>query len=198
MADLPVAQTADVVAGSPVSFNDLMARIAGARDRVAFAALFTALAPRVKGYIVRMGSDDATAEEITQDVMLTVWHQADRFDPSRAGLTTWIYTIARNRRIDRLRREPRVEFDAADPLLVADPSPSADRGIENAQDEQRLRKAIDALPREQADLLLMSYYEDITHQEIADARNLPLGTVKSRIRLAVERLRRHLGAEGEL
>ncbi len=197
MSELPIARAADAAEDPPVSLTDLMARIAGARDRAAFAALFSALAPRVKGYLVRMGSDDGTAEEITQDVMLTVWHQADRFDPNRAGLTTWIYTIARNRRIDRLRREQRVEFDAADPLLVADPTPSADWGIENAQEERRLRQAIDALPREQADLLLMSYYEDVTHQGIAEARNLPLGTVKSRIRLALERLRQHFGAEGE-
>lgn len=173
----------------------LMQRVAEHGDRAAFARLFGLLAPRLKGHLLRLGAEDGVAEELVQDVMLTVWRRAAEFDASRAGVTTWVYAIARNRRIDRLRREQRPELDPADPLLAPGPSDSAEAGIEIAEQEHRLRLAIERLPREQADLLIMAYFEDKAHTGIAAERNLPLGTVKSRLRLALQHLRRALAED---
>jgi RNA polymerase sigma factor (sigma-70 family) len=172
----------------------LMRRIATA-DREAFAALFQHLAPRVKAYLMRLGADAGMAEDLAQDVMLTVWREASRFDAGRASVVTWVFTIARNRRIDRLRRESRPDFDPEDPLFVADPVESAETAIEIAQREHSLRRAIEDLPREQAELIHMAYYEDLAHGGIAARRDLPLGTVKSRLRLALARLRRVMGED---
>ncbi|HEV2677029.1 MAG TPA: sigma-70 family RNA polymerase sigma factor [Aliidongia sp.] len=172
-----------------------LGRVAGTRDRAAFAQLFGHFAPRLKGYLVRLGCDAGTAEELVQDVMLTVWRRADSFDPTQAGAATWIYTIARNRRIDRLRRERHPVVDPTDPLLVPDPGENAEQGIETAEREHSLLGAIGRLPKEQAELVQMAFFEDRPHSRIAEATRLPLGTVKSRIRLALARLKRELGQE---
>jgi RNA polymerase sigma factor (sigma-70 family) len=174
-----------------------LGRVAERRDRSAFALLFGHFAPRLKGYLIRLGCDAGTAEELVQDVMLTVWRRADSFDAARAGVATWIYTIARNRRIDRLRGERYPAVDPDDPLLVPDEAESAEQGIETAEREHGLRSAIGRLPREQAELLHMAFFEDRPHSGIAAATRLPLGTVKSRIRLALARLRRELGPDGD-
>jgi RNA polymerase sigma factor (sigma-70 family) len=175
-----------------------LGRVAEFQDRTAFAQLFGHFAPRLKGYLIRLGCDAGMAEELVQDVMLTVWRKADGFDAAQAGVATWIYTIARNRRIDRLRHERLPELDLDDPLLVPDEAQNADEGIETAQREHSLRDAIGRLPKEQAELLQMAFFEDRPHSSIAAATQLPLGTVKSRIRLALARLKRELGPEGGL
>jgi RNA polymerase sigma-70 factor (ECF subfamily) len=171
---------------------DLVRRIASDTDRAAFAELFRLLAPRVKGFLLRQGCDDGTAEELTQDVMLTVWHRAAQFDPRQAAVTTWVFTIARNRRIDRLRRERWINADPDDPLFVEGIVESAEFDIEIAEQQSSLHKAIAELPEEQAELIFMAYYEEKAHSGIAVERNLPLGTVKSRLRLALSRLKRAL------
>ncbi|MGE0713936.1 MAG: sigma-70 family RNA polymerase sigma factor [Alphaproteobacteria bacterium] len=171
----------------------LVQAVARDRDRAAFAALFDHLMPRVKAYAMRLGADSATAEELAQEVMLQLWRKADAFDPDRATVSTWVFTIARNKRIDLLRREGRPAFDPDDPLLVPDPPPPADAAVARADDEGRLRAAISSLPREQAEMLTMAFFEDCSHSAIAAATRLPLGTVKSRIRLALDRLRRGMG-----
>ncbi|MGE0723585.1 MAG: sigma-70 family RNA polymerase sigma factor [Alphaproteobacteria bacterium] len=168
----------------------LVAAIAAGRDRAAFARLFDHLMPRLKAYAMRLGADGPTAEEVAQEVMLLVWRKAGTFDPARASVTTWVFTIARNKRIDFLRRSRRPELDPADPALVPDPPAAPDEAVGRRGAEQRLRQAIGALPREQSDLLMMAFFEDRSHRDIAAATRLPLGTVKSRIRLALERLRR--------
>lgn len=173
-----------------------LGRVAEFRDRAAFVQLFGHFAPRLKGYLIKLGCDAGTAEELVQEVMLTVWRRADTFDATQAGVATWIYTIVRNRRIDRLRRERHPAIDPNDPLLVPDAAESAEQGIETAEREQRLRSAIGRLPKEQAELLHMAFFEDRPHSVIAAATQLPLGTVKSRIRLALARLRRELGPDG--
>jgi len=172
-----------------------LGRVAQLRDRVAFGQLFGHFAPRLKGYLIRLGCDAGTAEELVQDVMLTVWRRAESFDAAQAGVATWIYTIARNRRIDRLRSERHPTFDPSDPLLVPDEAENAEQGIETAEREHSLRSAITRLPKEQARLLQMAFFEDQPHSGIAAATRLPLGTVKSRIRLALARLRRELGPD---
>jgi RNA polymerase sigma factor (sigma-70 family) len=175
-----------------------LGRVAEFRDRTAFSQLFGHFAPRLKGYLIRLGCEAGMAEELVQDVMLTVWRRAESFDAAQAGVATWIYTIARNRRIDRLRSERHPTLDLEDPLLVPDDAENAEQGIETAQRETSLRSAIGRLPKEQAELLQMAFFEDRPHSDIAEKTRLPLGTVKSRIRLALARLRRELGPDGSI
>ncbi|BBK45116.1 RNA polymerase sigma factor [Allostella vacuolata] len=172
------------------SLAALVDAVARNRDRQAFGALFDHLMPRVKAYAMRLGASGPAAEEVAQEVMLLIWRKADSFDPARATVSTWVFTIARNKRIDLLRRENRPALDPGDPMLVPDSPRPADETIERDAAEIRLRAAIRTLPPEQAELLSMAYFEDRSHSAIAAATNLPLGTVKSRIRLALDRLRR--------
>lgn len=165
------------------------------RDKTAFAALFDHFAPRVKSYLRRLGADPAAADELAQEVMLSVWRKAETFDPARAAAATWVFTIARNKRLDSLRREPRPDYDPADPALVVDPADPADERISDAQTASRLRSALKDLPTEQSDLLKLAYFQDMPHSLIATERGIPLGTVKSRLRLAMERLRKALRDE---
>jgi RNA polymerase sigma factor (sigma-70 family) len=174
------------------SLDDLMVAIARDRDRAAFGLLFGQIAPRLKAYLVRSGAVASQADELVQEVMLMVWHRADSFDPAQSAAATWIFTIARNKRIDAIRRDRRPEFDPEDLALVPDRAPAADRSIETAQESARLRDAILKLPAEQAELLRLAYFEDQPHTMIAQQSGLPLGTVKSRLRLAMGRLRREL------
>jgi len=169
--------------------EQLIAAIARLGDRAAFVALFDHFAPRLKTYLRYLGADDAAADDLVQDVMLTVWRRAGQFDPQKASASTWIFTIARNRRIDLLRRERRPEYDAADPSLVPAADPPADRRVERAELQALLRDAVRTLPPEQAQLLQMSYMDDKPHGRIAEELGLPLGTVKSRLRLAMQKLR---------
>jgi RNA polymerase sigma factor (sigma-70 family) len=174
------------------SLDDLLVAVARDRDKVAFGLLFGQIAPRLKAYLVRSGAAASQADELVQEVMLMVWRKADSFDPAQSAASTWIFTIARNKRIDAVRRDRRPEFDPGDPALVPDQAPAADRSIEAAQDTARLRDAILKLPSEQAELLRLVYFEDQPHTMIAQRSGLPLGTVKSRLRLAMVRLRREL------
>jgi RNA polymerase sigma-70 factor (ECF subfamily) len=191
MSDTLVTPSARDDLGLPA----LLDRVARLQDRTAFATLFNHFAPRLKGYLMRLGSDDGTAEEVVQEVMLTVWRRAASFDPALASIGTWVFTIARNRRIDRLRRERRPEALADDPSFVPDPVDGADVAFEAAETGERLRIAMATLPPEQSDLLKMAYYQDKSHREIAEETRLPLGTVKSRIRLALIRLRASIQGE---
>jgi RNA polymerase sigma-70 factor (ECF subfamily) len=147
----------------------------------------------VKSYLLRLGANDHQAEDLAQDVMLLVWRRASQYDPSQASLSTWIFTIARNRRIDVLRKERRPEIDPEDPALVREADPLPDETVEADQKNVLLREAIGELPEEQAELLRMNFFEDLPHSAIADRLGLPLGTVKSRLRLAMSRMRKILG-----
>jgi RNA polymerase sigma factor (sigma-70 family) len=173
-------------------FDDLLRAVALTRDRTAFAELFRFFAPRVKSYLMRLGVDAALAEELMQEAMIMVWRRADSFDPRQASVGTWIFTIARNKRIDALRREKRPTPDPADPALSGDPPVSAEARVAGAETERRMRRALEQLPAEQAELIKMAYFDDETHSMIAAKTRLPLGTVKSRLRLALGRLRRTL------
>jgi RNA polymerase sigma-70 factor (ECF subfamily) len=169
--------------------EDLISAVALQRDRSAFIRLFALYGPRIKGYLIRQCAEPATAEDLTQEVMLTVWRRAHQFDRAKAGASTWIFTIARNRRIDGLRRTRRPEFDPNDPALVPDTDASADEMVDAGQRNKRLHSAITALPTAQATLLRLAYFEDKSHSIIAKELSIPLGTVKSRLRLAMEKLR---------
>jgi len=168
----------------------LMEAVATRKDRTAFATLFSYFAPRVKALLMRSGLNAEIAEEVTQETMLAVWRKACYFDPGRAGVSTWIFTIARNRRVDRLRRErgrPRGGmFDASD---EPDPPRSGEDVAIAAEREQQLRTALAALTKDQATIVRLSFFADKPHAEIARELAIPLGTVKSRVRLALTRLR---------
>ncbi|MGH7089321.1 MAG: sigma-70 family RNA polymerase sigma factor, partial [Stellaceae bacterium] len=183
---------ADAAAAPPV-YADLVRAIVERRDQTSFMTLSDYYAPRVKAYLKRLCAIDSLAEELAQDVMLTVWRRANTYDASKAGVGTWIFAIARNLRIDALRRQRRPELDSADPLLVPDPSPLPDREIELSRRWKDVRAALETLPEEQAKVVAMAFYEGKSHGEIAAELALPLGTVKSRLRLALRRVRGRLG-----
>jgi len=168
---------------------DLVASVAATGDRQAFALLFRHFAPKLKAYLMRQGADAAVAEEVMQEAMLMVWRRAATFDRRQAGVATWLFTIARNKRIDALRRTRRLELDPEDPALVPTPPDMADAAYAARQNQRRLRAAIAELPVEQSELLTRSYFEEKSHSEIAEELGLPLGTVKSRLRLALSKLR---------
>jgi RNA polymerase sigma-70 factor (ECF subfamily) len=171
----------------------LLHAVATLRDRAAFAELFRHFAPRLKAFMMKGGADGDTAEELAQEAMIQVWRRAESFDPARAAASTWIYTIARNKRIDRIRREKRPamsedEYTAA--LGGADDGDArGDKAAERSQAEARLARSLAELPEDQAAVVKMAFYEDKSHSAIAAELQLPLGTVKSRIRLALARLR---------
>jgi RNA polymerase sigma factor (sigma-70 family) len=174
---------------SPDQLLDLIERVALDSDRAAFVELFRHFAPRVKSYLRGMKADEGLAEDLTQEVMLTVWRRAKQYDARQASLSTWIFTIARNRRIDAVRREKRPEIDPNDPALVPDGEEAPEELVSRQQQNAALREAIVGLPSEQAQLLRLSYFEEKSHAEIAGELDLPLGTVKSRLRLAIGKLR---------
>lgn len=167
---------------------ELLGAVANERDRSAFGLLFEHFAPRVKAYMQRSGIDSTQSEDITQEVMLNIWRSAHHYDPHRASVATWIFTIARNKRIDHLRRQHFFAVDEADPDLLADFATSATDQAVRGQEAKRLRTALASLSPDQAEVLRLNFFEDLSHTKIADRLGLPLGTVKSRVRLALNRL----------
>ena len=174
----------------------LIEAIAERRDRAAFADLFAYFGPRVKAWMLRAGSHPTAAEELAQETMLAVWQKARLFDPARAGASTWIFTIARNLRIDALRRERHPSELMQDAAEEPDAPMQADRVLAISQQETRIRAALTLLPPEQADVIRKAFFEDKVHAEIEKELGIPLGTVKSRLRLAMNRLRAVLGDLG--
>ena len=178
------------------ALDQALVSIGSSRDKSAFALVFRHFAPRLRAFMIRGGCDRGDAEEIVQEVMVTIWRRAETFDPRQASASTWIFTIARNRRIDRLRRERRPELDPNDPALVPDAPRAADQSLALTQDTERLESAIATLPQEQRDILERAYYDEKPHSVIAEETGLPLGTVKSRLRLALGRLRKEVRENG--
>jgi RNA polymerase sigma factor (sigma-70 family) len=176
---------------------ELVTLVAQNRDRAAFTRLFDHFGPRIKGFLLRTGSDNAMAEEITQDVMVTLWRKAELFDRAKSSVPTWLYRIARNRRIDAARRN-RVDF--VDPMDSAFTSVaeegSLDIALDGQQREEAVREAMKSLPEEQLSLVRLAFFDGLSHSQIAEKTGLPLGTVKSRIRLSFSRLRRELERGG--
>jgi RNA polymerase sigma-70 factor (ECF subfamily) len=177
-------------------FADLMAAIAASQDREAYAELFAFYAPRVKAYMLRLGAGSALAEELAQEVMLTVWRKAGLFDRRQASVSTWIFRVARNRRIDAARRAKTSDIDGDDPTLLPEAPPAPDDAVGAAQMEAAVRTALAELPAEQLELVRQAFYDGLSHSEIAAKTGLPLGTVKSRIRLAFGKLRGLLTQDG--
>ena len=176
----------------------LLVEIGQTRDIARFEELFRHFAPRVKAYMARTGSA-AAAEELMQETMVAVWNKAALYDASKGAASTWIFTIARNLRIDACRREKRPEFDPNDPAFQPADGTGRRPAAWKARKPARLvRAALDTLPPDQAEVLRLAFFEDNSQSAIASALNLPLGTVKSRMRLAFAKLRAVLGQAGEL
>lgn len=170
-----------------ICWSECIRRIRDEQDKAAFAALFRHFAPRVKAFLMRSGADAGLAEECAQDVMATLWQKAHLFDPGRASAATWIFTIARNRKIDAIRRMKRPEPEELP--WGPENEPDQDDVLALQQDSEKLEEAIAALPEKQKELIVKAYFGDLSHREIAAETGLPLGTIKSRIRLALDRLR---------
>jgi len=142
---------------------------------------------------MRAGTAPDEADELSQEVLVTVWRKAHLFDAQKAAVSTWIFAIARNRRIDLMRKHARPQPDPEDPLFVPDPEPGGMEVLNAQQQAERVRACMVHLPNEQLDVLRAAFYDGLTHAEIATHLGLPLGTVKSRIRLALKTMRAELG-----
>jgi RNA polymerase sigma factor (sigma-70 family) len=179
------------------SMAALLVAVGARRDVEAFEALFRHFAPRVKADMARLAGDSHLAEELMQETMVAVWNKADRFDPAKGAASTWIFTIARNLRIDAFRRDNRPDFDPNDPAFVQDDVAPADEMFESQEVSAQLHLAMASLPEEQVALLKLAFFEDRSHSAIATSLNMPLGTVKSRLRLAFAKLRAALDRNGD-
>lgn len=181
------------VSGEAPTFSDMIVAIAQYGDRDAFAVLFGHFAPRVKAYMMRLGASREAAEELAQEAMLTVWRKAGAFDPARAAASTWIFTVARNLRIDLARKDNR-PAPADDPSMSPPEATAPDAAVSATQDQDLIRLAMTTLSDDQAQVIRLAFFSDEPHARIAADLGLPLGTVKSRIRLGMARLRDYLEA----
>lgn len=182
---------------STVQRAELIGRVASHGDRDAFKALFEHFAPRIKGFLLRTGCSAEEAEDVAQSTLIAVWRKADQFDPATTGASAWIFTIARNLRIDSARRAARDGRFGPDVDLEYEPDPGepADLVMSRVEDAARITSAIEKLSADQSRVIRMSFIEERPHTEIAATLGIPLGTVKSRIRLAMSRLRDLLDEE---
>lgn len=184
----------DIAPAAVASFNAeaLMADVAARGDRTAFGRLYSEFAPRLKAYLMRGGLAAGEAEDIAQEAMVRLWRKAMLFDPAKASVSTWLFAIARNLRIDHLRRRLRPEAEAAERGDEIDPGLPADESLDRKTRDARIRTIFAGLPPNQRQVVALHFYEDEPHSAIARRLNLPLGTVKSRLRLAFSRIRREL------
>lgn len=189
----PNAPASRASGGQTNEMSDLLIRVATSADREAFSRLYAYFAPKVKGYLMRAGTASDLAEDLAQETMLKVWRKARLFDPAKAAAATWIFTIARNARIDAARRAAKPALDPDDPTLLPPEEPRADDALERVARDDRIRAAFSTLPPNQHEVVQMHFLEDAAHSEIAARLDLPLGTVKSRLRLAFEKIRKELG-----
>jgi RNA polymerase sigma-70 factor (ECF subfamily) len=176
---------------APATPADIGAQIVAiaTADMAAFEALFRDFGPRIRAYLLKLTRDSQAAEDLMQETMLAIWRKAGQFDPARGQASAWIFTIARNIWIDAWRKQKRPAFDPDDPALVPAAEPEAGDILELRQSGAALHEALKTLPQEQVDLIRLSFFDEASHSTIAAQTGLPIGTVKSRIRLAFGRLR---------
>jgi RNA polymerase sigma-70 factor (ECF subfamily) len=163
--------------------------IADSQNTDSFAIIFKHFAPRLKSYLMKLGAVDNQAEEVIQEVMIAVWTKSASYDSSKSSVGTWIYTIARNKRIDKIRKDKRHYLTESDEGLEIPVESTQEKEIFSGQMSIMLKKYIENLPEEQGKLLKLSYFFDKTHSDISEELDIPLGTVKSRIRLALTKMR---------
>jgi RNA polymerase sigma-70 factor, ECF subfamily len=189
--------------GDAKGIADLMAasiaHVASSKHEPSFEILFRYFAPRIKSYFMRLGADVSTAEEVTQETMVQVWRNAGQYDRAKASVATWIFTLARNLSIDTFRRTRRPQFDPNDAAFIPDGQLHPDHQLERAETDQRVRQVMESLSANEKSVLMLSFYENCSHGEISQRLGIPLGTVKSRIRLASAKVRSSIvaGLEGE-
>lgn len=172
----------------------LLVRVAAEQDRTAFARLFEHFSPRLKGWLVRTGSTEELADDLVQDAFVILWRKAAQFNPARAHVAAWLFTIARNLRVDRRRgwSEAWLSLDSIDTEGVEDAAPDFDTRLETAQSDDGVRTALTQLSSDHRTLVQLAFYDDKSHSDIARVTGLPLGTVKTRLRAAATRLRQLL------
>lgn len=187
------SQAAEVELAETPDTKSIVARIARDRDKLAFVELYNYFGPRLKSFLMNKGLNAATAEEVLQEAMLAVWNNAGRYNPDTAAVSTWIFTIARNKYIDRMRRESRHDAESSDFEMQAGDSENADEEAEQSQRDSAVRDAMAMLPEEQQVVIFLGFIQGLSHSEIATTLGVPLGTVKSRMRLAFGRMRVELG-----
>ena len=173
-------------------FVDLLTRIAASKDRAAFGVVFDHFAPRVKSFMMRKGSNAEQAEDLVQETLIAVWSKAAMFSTDKGSVSTWIFTIARNLRIDKLRRERAQLYTDLEDFDAPDLGTGAEEALGRSQEDNHVVQALAQIPAEQRDLLILSFVEDVPQSEIATRLGIPLGTVKSRMRLGYQRLRKIL------
>ena len=171
---------------------DLLQRIAERADPAAFRELYEAYGPRVKAYMMRQGADAGTAEDLAQETLLTVWRKAALYAGDKGSMTTWVFAIARNLRIDRLRREVPWQELPEGRMAEASSEPLPDEAMAEKERQERVQAALAELPPEQKEVVSLAYLEGLSHSEIAERLGVPLGTVKSRMRIAYQKIRQAL------
>ena len=175
-------------------FEDLLQMVGHAQDRQAYIQIFEYFAPRLKSYFLKQGASNEFSEEIVQDTMIAVWRKAQTYNAAKSKASTWIFTIARNKRIDLLRKDNRSAL-LSDAHIIEQThedqqTPNIEDTYSQYEEAKILRDHIQSLPSEQLELIEMAYFQDKSHQDIANETQLPLGTVKSRIRLALGKLKK--------
>jgi RNA polymerase sigma-70 factor (ECF subfamily) len=185
---MPAPDARRAAEASTEALAELLARVGNERDRNAFSALFSHFAPRLKAFFLKRGLDDATAEDLAQEAMLRIWYRASQFDPGRAAPSAWVFGIARNLRADTLRRRSAIVADLDLPEPSA-PERSPEAEAIQAQQETRLREALRALPGPQREAVHAAFLNGMPHSEAHQALGIALGTLKSRLRLGLARLR---------
>jgi RNA polymerase sigma factor (sigma-70 family) len=190
------AHGANPAVSAPDHLSELLAAVGASRDGKAFTVLFDHFRPRLQAQMVRGGLAPVAAEDVTQDVMETIWRKAHLYDPGKSGAATWVFHIARNRRIDLRRRSRELCAAAEDFHALPDPADDSDDCLDAARRDEQVRTALGALPQEQMTLVRLAFFDGLSHSTIARRLELPIGTVKSRLRLAFARLRRLLQDAG--
>ena len=179
----------------PEQLAGWLGSVASDRDRRAFERLFEHFAPRLKSYMMRLGADTVMAEDLAQETMVKVWHKANLYDSSKAGASVWIFRIARNLRIDKLRRQRFHEVELDTEEIARQGHFLESESSTERLDADRLPELVQELPEEQMEVVRLAFFEGLTHSEICQQLELPLGTVKSRLRLAFAKLRKAMGDE---
>ncbi len=176
-------------------FEDMLVAIGNKKDKECFIDIFNHFAPRIKSFLIKGGLQAEIADELAQETMLAIWNKAQSYDPKQAAASTWIFTIARNKRIDHLRKIANYRTQSDDNMVFEDPGATPIENTTQKQETQRIKDALRTLPEEQLTLIKKSFFEDKSHAIIAEETGIPLGTVKSRIRLALDRLRGETGVK---
>lgn len=188
-----IPESENIAGASASETVDWLTSVAVNRDRHAFECLYGYFAPRVKSYMMRQGVDEASADDLAQETMVQIWRKAHHYDPQKAAATTWIFRVARNLRIDRLRKYKLHEVEMTAEVEPGDDEGSGHESYEKRPDADKLRALVDTLPQNQMDVVRLAYFEGLSHSEVSLQLSIPIGTVKSRLRLAFGKLRMGMG-----